>query len=68
MSEIDSRLKFYRHKLATLIENVKDDVELAKKVDTKKELTLAQRHLEDARMRIGVAIAYENEQDPLGQE
>ena len=31
------------------------------------ELVLARRHLEDARMRLGVALALTNGNDPLGQ-
>ena len=32
------------------------------------ELTLAQRHLEDARMRLGVARTYENGENPLASK
>jgi hypothetical protein len=32
------------------------------------EVVLAIRHLEDARMRLGVALAYVNGNDPLGQK
>ena len=62
-----SKLVEIRTDLITPITTVQDLIKEAKP-PVVQELVLAQRHLEDARMRLGVALAYEEGKDPLGQE
>lgn len=60
---VDTKLFYLRSKLAKRIYQVQ---ELEKQVDAPavQELVLARRHLEDARMRVGVAMAHLKGQDP----
>lgn len=60
-------LENLRYDLADLI----CDVEKAEETcvpPAVQEVVLARRHLEDARMRLGVALAFVNGKDPLGQK
>jgi len=61
-----SKVANIRTNLVTTITTVQDLI-LEAKPPVVQELVLAQRHLEDARMRLGVALAYEEGKDPLGQ-
>lgn len=57
--------------LRVSIANVLGDLEKAKETLVQpaiQEAVLAQRHLEDARMRLGVALAYVNGNDPLANK
>lgn len=49
------------------IEDIKE-IELVVDAPAIQEVVLARRHLEDARMRLGVALAYVTGNDPLGQK
>lgn len=59
------RIDNLRNELITVITTVQDLVSEAKP-PVVQELVLAQRHLEDARMRLGVARTYEEGENPLG--
>lgn len=57
--------------LRTAIASTLGDLEKAKETLVQpaiQEAILAQRHLEDARMRLGVALAYVNGNDPLANK
>ena len=52
-----------RAEISRMLERLKKDTENSKPPEVQ-ELVLAQRHLEDARMRLGVSEAYHKGLDP----
>ena len=52
-----------RNEISGQLERLKEDIKNSKPPEVQ-ELVLAQRHLEDARMRLGVAEAYHKGFDP----
>lgn len=52
-----------RNEISQLLERLKQEITVSKPPEVQ-ELVLAQRHLEDARMRLGVAEAYHKGFDP----
>lgn len=52
-----------REEISGQLERLKEDIKDSKPPEVQ-ELVLAQRHLEDARMRLGVAEAYHISLDP----
>lgn len=55
---------------ALIVKDIEDcgDIEAVLTPPAVQEVVLARRHLEDARMRLGVALAVVNGNDPLGQK
>ena len=56
-----------REKLIPIIQMV-EEFEKESKPPVVQEVILARRHLEDARMRLGVALAMVDGEDPLGRK
>lgn len=62
-----SSINSLRESIADSIEEVKAITEYVKPPAVQ-EIVLAQRHLEDARMRLGLARTYVEGKDPLGRK
>ncbi len=59
----EERMSSMRDDLTRLIDNAKDIA--SERPEYGAEVALAQRHLEDARMRLGVALAMSRGDDPF---
>ena len=60
---VGGKLVYTRAKLSKRIKEIQE-LETQSKPPVVQELVLARRHLEDARMRLGVAMALERGEDP----